>query len=60
MGIEIGVGIEGNEEGKKVKVASGSFMESDVHASQQYAGLLGLEMGEEIRERIVGLGLSVS
>ena len=33
-------------------------MESDVHASQQYAGLLELELGEETGERIVRLGLS--
>ncbi|KAE8442766.1 hypothetical protein EG329_002854 [Mollisiaceae sp. DMI_Dod_QoI] len=58
MGLEIGNGIEGNKLGKRVKVASGSFMESDVHASQQYAGLLGLELGEDIRGKIVGLGLS--
>ncbi|KAH6673862.1 hypothetical protein B0J14DRAFT_541615 [Halenospora varia] len=27
---------------------SGGFMEGDVHASQQYAGLLGLKLGEEV------------
>jgi hypothetical protein len=57
MGIEIGNGIEGNVKGKRVKVASGSFMESDVHASQQYAGLLGLVLNEDIREKIVALEL---
>ncbi|KUJ07764.1 uncharacterized protein LY89DRAFT_600945 [Mollisia scopiformis] len=44
---------------ERVKVASGSFMESDVHASQQYAGLLGLELSVEVRDKIVGLGLKV-
>ncbi|TVY24646.1 hypothetical protein LHYA1_G006398 [Lachnellula hyalina] len=36
---------------------AGGFMEADVHASQQYAGLLGLELGEEVRGRIRELGL---
>ncbi|KAH8597714.1 hypothetical protein B0O99DRAFT_616612 [Bisporella sp. PMI_857] len=36
---------------------SGGFMETDVHGSQQYAGLLGLQLGEELKKGIVGLGL---
>ncbi|TVY14208.1 hypothetical protein LARI1_G007945 [Lachnellula arida] len=39
------------------KVAGG-FMETDVHASQQYAGLLGLELGEDVRGEIRGLGIA--
>ncbi|TVY92932.1 hypothetical protein LAWI1_G002428, partial [Lachnellula willkommii] len=41
------------------KVAGG-FMETDVHASQQYAGLLGLELGEDVRGEIRGLGLGMA
>jgi hypothetical protein len=37
--------------------ANGGFMESDVHASQQYAGLLGLELGEGVKGKIRGLKL---
>lgn len=40
-----------------VAFANGGFMESDVHASQQYAGLLDLELGEEIKEKIRSLKL---
>ncbi|TVY47145.1 hypothetical protein LOCC1_G002494 [Lachnellula occidentalis] len=36
---------------------AGGFMETDVHASQQYAGLLGLELGDEVRGEIRGLGI---
>ncbi|CZR67489.1 uncharacterized protein PAC_17388 [Phialocephala subalpina] len=59
MGVEVADGVVGDSEGKRVKVASGSFMESDVHASQQYAGLLELELPEEMKKEIVGLELSV-
>lgn len=45
--------------GEVVAFASGGFMERDVHASQQYAGLLGVELGEEVRGEIMGLGLVV-
>ncbi|TVY81959.1 hypothetical protein LSUE1_G003298, partial [Lachnellula suecica] len=50
MGVEVADGVVGDSEGKRVKVASGSFMESDVHASQQYAGLLGLELPQEMKK----------
>lgn len=59
MGVEVAEGVVGDSEGKRIKVPSGSFMESDVHASQQYAGLLGLKLPEEMKKEIVGLGLSV-
>lgn len=39
-------------------VSSGSYLETDVHASQQYAGLLDLELGKELQEEILGLGIS--
>ncbi len=41
----------------RVVIPNGLFMESDVHASQQYAGLLSLELDEETRQRIRDLGL---
>ena len=41
------------------RMIAGGFMESDVHASQQYAGLLGLALGEEVGEKIRGLGLGL-
>lgn len=57
IGIEVREGVEGDREGKVVRVASGSFMESDVHASQQYAGLLKLELGNDIKQKIAKLNL---
>lgn len=36
-------------------VASGSFMEADVHGSQQYMGLLALQLSEEVREGVMKL-----
>lgn len=40
-------------------VSSGAYMETDVHASQQYAGLLDLKLGEDICEELRGLDLTV-
>lgn len=40
-----------------VFVSSGAYMETDVHASQQYAGLLGLKLPEELRVKIMELGV---
>ncbi|KAG0651290.1 hypothetical protein D0Z07_1588 [Hyphodiscus hymeniophilus] len=40
-----------------VFVSSGAYMETDVHASQQYAGLLDLTLPEELRVKIMELGL---
>ncbi|PVH89439.1 hypothetical protein DL98DRAFT_402406 [Cadophora sp. DSE1049] len=40
-------------------VSSGAYMETDVHASQQYAGLLDLKLGEEICEKLRELDLSI-
>ncbi|KAH8659229.1 hypothetical protein BGZ60DRAFT_544271 [Tricladium varicosporioides] len=48
--VEILDGVGG--EGECVNKCSGGFMESDVHASQQYAGLLNLELGDEVVSRI--------
>jgi hypothetical protein len=38
-------------------VSSGAFMETDVHASQQYAGLLDLKLGDEICVELMALGV---
>ncbi|EPE33569.1 hypothetical protein GLAREA_06582 [Glarea lozoyensis ATCC 20868] len=35
-------------------ISGGSFMEADVHGSQQYAGLLGLDLSQEVRRVILG------
>jgi hypothetical protein len=40
--------------GNKI-VASGGFMEADVHGSQQYIGLLEMELSDELRDGIIGL-----
>ena len=37
---------------KGIRVPSGGFMETDVHGSQQYAGLLELQLSEDIKEGI--------
>ena len=39
-------------------VSSGAYMETDVHASQQYAGLLDLKIGEELCEGLRELDFS--
>lgn len=38
-------------------VPSGGFMEADVHGSQQYVGLLEMELSEDLRSKISALGL---
>ncbi|KAF4626825.1 hypothetical protein G7Y89_g11331 [Cudoniella acicularis] len=53
--VEVLEGVKG--EGEVKNMASGGFMETDVHASQQYARLLSLELGDELREKIVVLGI---
>jgi hypothetical protein len=53
---EVGNGVAGNERGVRRVVPNGGFMETDVHASQQYAGLLSLELGSEVREKIIQIG----
>jgi hypothetical protein len=53
---EIGNGVAGNERGVRRVVPNGGFMETDVHASQQYAGLLSLELGSAVREKIIQIG----
>ncbi|KAL2071940.1 hypothetical protein VTL71DRAFT_11283 [Oculimacula yallundae] len=40
-------------------VSSGAYMETDVHASQQYAGLLDLKLGDKICEELSKLDLEV-
>ena len=40
---------------KGIRVPSGGFMETDVHGSQQYAGLLDLQISEEIKAGILKL-----
>jgi hypothetical protein len=50
---EVGDGVAGNERGVRRVVPNGGFMETDVHASQQYAGLLSLELGGEVREKVI-------
>ncbi|KAF2499545.1 hypothetical protein BU16DRAFT_603645 [Lophium mytilinum] len=40
-----------------VFVSSGAYMETDVHASQQYAGLLDLKLPDDLRVKIMELGL---
>lgn len=40
-------------------VSSGAYMETDVHASQQYAGLLNLKLGDKICEELRDLELAV-
>lgn len=49
-------GFRAGQEKRKV-IPNGSFMESDVHASQQYAGLLSLELSEEVKQRIKAMDL---
>jgi hypothetical protein len=53
---EVGDSVAGNERGVRKVVPNGGFMETDVHASQQYAGLLSLELGSEVREKIIHVG----
>ena len=50
---EVGDGISGNERRSRKVIPNGGFMETDVHASQQYAGLLSLELGSEVREKTI-------
>jgi hypothetical protein len=53
---EVGNGVAGNERGVRKVAPNGGFMETDVHASQQYAGLLSLELGSEVREKVIQIG----
>ncbi|CZT13752.1 uncharacterized protein RAG0_17249 [Rhynchosporium agropyri] len=40
-------------------ISSGAYMETDVHASQQYAGLLDLKLGDKICEELSKLDMEV-
>jgi hypothetical protein len=50
----------GMESSKKklINASSGGYMESDVHASQQYVGFLSLELSEDVKGKIMALGLN--
>lgn len=57
MEVDIGEGIKRNIKGQRKVVPNGNFMENGVRASQQYAGLLGLKLDVEVREKLRKLAL---